>query len=799
MTKIKKLHCNRSGKLFSLPLFLQGIKKLRVPGIAMAISVIGLNVLFPLITAASDRSRVDYYNSLQMEGWGVYEPIPTLNAVDTFSEFAPLSMLLLAFAPLLAFLMFSYLNDRGKSDFYHAIPQTRLCVYFSFTASIVAWLSAVLLVSTSLNLLLWQLAIYHTVAIGEALALMLCILLGALLTMSIAILAMTLTGTTVSNLFVAVLIFLVARIVFWECFEALYDIIPVYDLDRSWTRLLTFDNYYPIALFLAVVAGSSSSEQVVFDGAIIAYTVVLTVVLLALGAVCYHIRRSEMANQSAPNKYLQHVYRCAVTIPLLLFVVIDAMLNGLDVDHIWVAVIALILYLLYELTTTKKLRNLPRTLPVFGILIAVCMVLYGGLYAMHAVISVDVPAKESVKSVAISPIQLRLDDDRFDMDDLAIADEEAIDIVIDALAFSAPMTRQEYYDHISTLEHNMTNKDIIDYDTPDDYLSYGGINVSYTPTSYKSVDVQINLKLGRTLHRTVWMEESAYERLRTIYYATETYRDAYLSMPEESELYSLSVSTMNDYLQLKETEIKPFYTMLCNEYYALTVDEKMQVKDFSYNSNDSALPRVHLYGYYSANTDLVLSPEFFPRTVAYIVELEKEVNHGGSKKAAEYLSEILANILALENDDFYVINSKGETKYYTYFDLALTPMGTYQDQQKELYNSGYYPHRYQLSFDTSDYYMSVKDFDYLAALQSAASVLEGASDLFDYENTGKQLYYLEISYSDLPAELSLNKSSFDSFYGYVSLTSAEASALNNAIRHNVAISDPSTEKVVPVE
>jgi hypothetical protein len=123
-------------------------------------------------------------------------------------------------------------------------------VFVSLSTAIMTWVVGVLLASTSLNLLLWQMAKYHVVVLGDALYFMLCSIIGALFTMTIAILAMTLTGTLVSNLFVAVVLLLFVRIIALEMNEFLYDLIPVYDFDRSWLCIFSFENYLPCSFGL---------------------------------------------------------------------------------------------------------------------------------------------------------------------------------------------------------------------------------------------------------------------------------------------------------------------------------------------------------------------------------------------------------------------------------------------------------------------------------------------------------------------------------------------------------------------
>ena len=772
MTKTKKL--NRSGALFSLPLFWQGIKKLRIPGIAMAISVIGLNIIMPLTAAASDRSRhamyQNYLDSKATEWGGMYE-IPTMRVVDSFNEFAPVALALLVFAPLLAFLMFSYLNDRGKSDFYHSIPQTRLCAYVSFSAAIAAWLSAVLLATTALNLILWSTAIYHTMMIGEILAVMACILLGSLLTMAIATLAMTLTGTTVSNLFVAVLIFLAAPIVYWECFEAMYDIAPVYLIEDSWTRLLTIENYYPFALFSAVLSGAGRYGNVIFDGATIAYTVFLTVGLWVAGGALYHIRRSEMANQSAPNRLLQHIYRCAVTLPLLLWPLLDGIHNGFDESHLWIIFLALVLYILYELSTVKKIKPMLRSLPVFGILIAVCLTIYGSLFLVHLGVQADVPARQSVKTVSVSPSYLRLDDDQFDYKDLAIDNERAIALVMEALEFSAPLTRDDYRNIVNGIQKE-------NYDKPyEDAISFT------PPIDYSSIDVHIKLRSGRTLHRSVWIDERKWNELKNIYFESEAYRQAYLSVPAPSAVYSVSLNLPHDYYALTSEQSAALYATFYAEYQSLSAQQQKMIKDAELYSGNDYLPRLVAHSTQSVRSLYIyVSPALLPRTFELIGQYDQEINPNSKYNEGVSLTEALEVLSGLTITDVVSINKGGTgeeaIKYAFQMDLQANPIQMYATEDKSYYSGTLF---YNATFDvynsktTSD--GKNRDFD---RVMDAVAVLRGADDLHDYGNTSKKVFYLMMSWNNFPPEIAKELSYYDC-HQFITLTPSEAAALVTAM------------------
>ena len=160
--------------IFSFQLYLQGLRKIRVAGIAMAVSLIALNTWCPLELIMS-QSAVGFPPDV--------------------GTFAPFGYLLVLFAPLLVYNMFSYLNDRTGSDFFHALPQKRICIYISFMSAVFTWIVATLFVSTLVNAILWTVSgIYIGAPLKAALITPLNFLLLAAVSAGFMALAMTLTG-----------------------------------------------------------------------------------------------------------------------------------------------------------------------------------------------------------------------------------------------------------------------------------------------------------------------------------------------------------------------------------------------------------------------------------------------------------------------------------------------------------------------------------------------------------------------------------------------------------------------------
>jgi len=151
----------------------------------------------------------------------------------------------------------------------------------------------------------------------------------------------------------------------------------------------------PAEIFAGTEPGMSYSRTVSF-----VYMFVLAVTYIALGYIAFKHRKSESATKSAPSKLLHHVYRCLITLPIMLLCIS----TYVGVEEIVVClVVALVVYFLYEIITTKKLRNLAKTIPAFLILTALCIVFAVTAGITGCVMTSHVPKVSSIESVVIQP------------------------------------------------------------------------------------------------------------------------------------------------------------------------------------------------------------------------------------------------------------------------------------------------------------------------------------------------------------------------------------------------------------
>ncbi len=503
---------------FSKNLYIQGLKKIRVSGLAFSLVIILLNAFLPIIGIAENGS----YSSNR---------VPEL---ITYNMVVPFCLLIMVLVPIIAHDMFSFLNERNQSDFYHAIPQKRTCVYISLTASVLTWAFGTVIVSTFINTLLWSFARFYTVSFSVILLGMLPYLVLSVLMSGVMILAMTVTGTRISNFLIAILIFLFFRVMGVLCITMLSEMSPILNVDNSICKYFGIRFFLPFALFEGIF---DNEAEAYLNAGLQIYTLLVGIGLLSLGCWAYNARKSESATKSAPSKWLQHLYRFAVTLPFVFIIALFVVTDGFESYQFILVIIAFLVYVLYELITTKKIKNVLKSLPLLLIPIIVTVIIVSALSLVGSAIENDRP--------------------------------EAEDIV----GFSYIKNYDRTYEGINTADIFVNNpeaakiiSDAFDY-TVD--LGYRGYN-------YRYQQVFVKLKSGRIMARNLYFTDEAYNRLNEIRVSAPEFSEAYLKIPHPDEVTDYSL--YNNYGILTADVRKEVYESFYNEYQTLSDADKRWVK-----------------------------------------------------------------------------------------------------------------------------------------------------------------------------------------------------------------------------
>lgn len=548
---MKKNTASFSTTVFNLRLFLEGLKRLRVIGLATAILTITASALFPIAV----------WMERQSYKWGTYE-------MDTELLCIPAGCMVFL-APFFFFVLFSFLQKRKQSDFFHAIPYTRTCVYISFTAAALAFVWAIQLACGAVSGILWSMVPRLTADIGAMMGYVCICMLAAAMLSSFMMLSLTVSGTAGSCILLFVLFAGFTRVVaaiFLGCLETV-RILPT---DSAWQYSPLSPLWFLPINVINYFASPASAARLMYSLPNLLYSIAVTLVIFALAGFLYRRRQSEMAGNPAPGVRSQALFRILFTlIPALLTLLILVQGNSEPSVMLVMTAVVLLVYFLYELITTKRPRNMLKAIPGLGIVVLVCLLFVGSFLGYRAVVLHEDVSAERVESVAV-------DADFFGRQSYAgyllaeteVRDSEMIELVTQRLATSQRVERG-----VESWE--------------------GAVNF---------VSVTIRLKSGRVLKRNVRMSEQDLDTLIDKYASLEEYRDLYCRLPEAGEVRGVELRLTGsdgyrDYFSIEsrtaETK-KAFLDLFASELSTLSAEQKKAVMSYTFQDKDDSYKYVGL-------------------------------------------------------------------------------------------------------------------------------------------------------------------------------------------------------------
>lgn len=388
-------------KFFDKGLMVEGLSQLKLPGfIILIISVLG-SVLPAIFVCVSYRNS--YNQSVYAE--------PISNCIVDISSVSPIMLPVIYIAPFIfCFVLFSFLNNRKGSDYFHSIPATRVSLFLSFTVSIIIWLFAIVTLAVLGASLVYTIAsmVFNPAFIPY---LIFTFFAGALLVSACMMLAMSITGTVFTNIILFGLILFLPRFITTLAFETInrLNILP-----SDAGGLANVDYNIPVKfIYRYLIRTSSNAESYYTSVSAIVYSLIIAVIYIAAACLLFHYRKSETAGYSAPNKALQHVYRCVVTLPFALCVPITIIVTPHTQSNFWNSVgptlitfivISVLIYFLFELLTTKSFKKMIKSAPVLIIVVAVCAAFGLTVNAAKNSVLNFTPAASEIESVSLSPV-----------------------------------------------------------------------------------------------------------------------------------------------------------------------------------------------------------------------------------------------------------------------------------------------------------------------------------------------------------------------------------------------------------
>ena len=348
--------------LFSKGLYIEGLRRLRVFGfVALAVMLV-VQLAIPLM------GYFNYVNAMEhMTDIESYPP-DTMK-MDLVLISIPLAMALVT--PIMVLMLFSIFNKRSSSDFYHALPYTRVCMYLSSMAAVFTWVLGMCIIAGSAGIIsLLTMPKIYTIVFDGWLELILSYLSFMIFTAGVFSLGVSLSGTMFSNIAVSAVIMIMPRFIITVIsymvgdgaeFLAL-EYLPFFNPETN-VVVGTLYNLF----FMGDIP--NYFKNVWCD----VYTIVLGLIYLAASLFFFVRRKSEVATQPALTRGVQAAVRIVITLCVSIFAVI-LVIEGEVAAAIIISLISAIVYFAYELVTTHRWKNCLRALPGLAIVLGLSIV-----------------------------------------------------------------------------------------------------------------------------------------------------------------------------------------------------------------------------------------------------------------------------------------------------------------------------------------------------------------------------------------------------------------------------------------
>lgn len=564
---------------FSPGLYLEGLRQLRLTGIIGVIIMAG-------ITAIMLISLGEYDNPTQYTGIS-YLPWLLLSFVG--------------FMPLLMLQMFSFMNKRNASDMYHSIPHTRSTMYLSFSAAVITWVLIILFAAVLTGLIgAWLMPDKIALAYKTLLLWILYCISASLLVGGAILIAKGLTGTLLNSIVLTALVLFFPRFLM-SLFIGTLESNPIFDgcLSNSFTASSINPVVGIVFELMGIQYGMGVSALAIHIPSIV-YGFVLGLIYFAVGGFLFCRRNSETASQSAPSRFMQAVYRvlvamtmCSAMIVVLFQDIVIYTSDYTDWTMIIIAYVVIIfVYFLYELLTTRKVKNLVKAIPTLGIVAVLNVAIYFGLAGAYNSAMNFRPAPDEINSVTV-------------LSDSTVGNYGYMNYTDYVLtkAGGIKLTDQEILNDVSYCLELSLDKTEVDV---------GNLYNDYDNMTPVLLEIETD---GGTYKRNVYMTMDRYQKLSRAVSESKDFQEAWTGLPDAEIIY------IHDNYNAFDTdeEVHELYDMFREETKNADLTDWISLNSGSETCDFTFTTECIIQGV-STTLDIYVNEKIAPKTVAYYYE-----------------------------------------------------------------------------------------------------------------------------------------------------------------------------------
>ena len=522
---------------------------------------------------------------------------PSLLVVSDYS--CGLPVVCMIFPVLLIMKLFSFLFKRGASDFYHALPFKRQCIYISNLAVCLVWYILGLVVSLSTVTLIYTLN--KSVYFKPSFILMnFTTLLIAMLNISGGVLiAVSLAGRKSRGYTVSAVMLLVPRIIYLIGIEAVSGKTTI--LERSSVKYFSSRYNMPFALMFGdgLYFGNMDIPYSFVPGKIVSLLVAL--IYISAGLYLFTVRKSEKAENAVADEKLNCFLH--ITYSGIFFIVATALLfesGTAGESFILPLAVGIGVFIFYAFFAERKLKKVLKSLIRLVYIGLLCGLFYFILSAVSdSLLSKEIKGDDikSVKEYYVDEYRTVYNYSGILISNQQYEDREIINLIAKAYAYTCSAADELYF-------------------------------------SGREMTVEITYKDGSSNIRRLLFEEDDYKRIRELMDAYPSTKEAYVSIPEDCYILNMKKKENNEKL----------WECFKNEYMKLPANKRMMVCDgpdgnaSGYSSSygfdeedvsDMTPVRLAYSGYYGTEVysgEFYVYPGLMPNTAELFYELGREEN-----------------------------------------------------------------------------------------------------------------------------------------------------------------------------
>ena len=504
-------------KVFDLRLYTEALRQLRSFVIFSLLPLL-FSACYPSLHIISIWTTM--FNTSELRA----EYLPSYMTAVTLHPYLPHLCLLIA--PLLTFRVFSFLNSRKGSDYYHAVPQNRLCLYGSFLAAVWTCLALLIFGSSLLSgiCVAWIRPGFISFSWMELFRFAVGSFCMSLYVSAASACAAALCGTLFTSVVAALLFVFAPRLILYYLAQGVFSASPVLLKDHTFflidsrfhmpgvvfqNLLITLQKYMP-AYTLETPPGLDNLLYAPIQW----YTVGLAIIWAVLASFLFVRRRSETAELPAVSPLINS----AIGLLLAFLLSLKTLLSLVEVlvqrrsytVSLWLPVLsvfllAVVVLFLYQLVSSRKLTSLKNVLRSVPIFLVMSLLFCGIPLLAGSTVNRFRPAAEEIESVRYLGTASHLEDDT----DAFFLEGTA------QVPLRSPFLKQLCAEGLQT---------ILDADPKDDNYMHGGM--------FLKVAVRVN---GKDHYRKIFASEENYQKLIEELSQNETYIRCYKAFPDADD------------------------------------------------------------------------------------------------------------------------------------------------------------------------------------------------------------------------------------------------------------------------